>query len=657
MRSAMAPRSVYLVQVNWSNCAGNSPGYWVPYSVGSLWAYAATLPAISSNYVLQDIIFERQSIEPTADAMKVPDVVGFSTYVWNEQYNFKLAKAIRTRWPEALIVFGGPQVPNRADGYFKAHSYIDILVHSEGELSFSDLLLQRLKDQPDYLSIPGCSVNCSGDAVRTPTSSRITGLNKLPSPYLSGTFDTIFAMHPSADWNAVIENNRGCPYQCSFCDWGTLTYSKIFNFPIDRVLAEIEWLAEHRVNYVMPADANFGIFADRDQEIAAQFVNCRSRHGYPRVVGMAFAKNSNRRIAAIAKTLHDAGLLKALTLSVQSMSKPVLDAIKRRNMAVSDFSALLGECNREGIPTYTELILGLPEETLTSWKEGLARALECGQHNQLESWLLEILENAPLNDPETIQRFGMKTARLKNYTFLYDKKTDEEAPEQISVVYETAAMPYADFQQALGFSMIIYNLHAYGWTQLVSRYLRTVHSIGYLEFYTQLEAWILSNSNSILHREYNMTVDTLREMVATGNYVVDRWLGDKNVGSVPIALRSQGFFHMEEDSTHAAVADFAAECFGELIGNDLPELLRFQRNFVVSASRTYPYEETFELDLALLLRDAVPVQRKVTYRFDTDYRFVSLGEYLELIYSKKKQGFGKAKVCYAHAPELRMCYA
>jgi hypothetical protein len=127
----------------------------------------------------------------------------------------------------------------------------------------------------------------------------------------------------------------------------------------DRVLDEVEWLARKRISYVLPADANFGIFAERDREIVEQFVRCRQKYGHPSAVGMSFAKNSNLRIVDMAERLHSAKLLKAMTLSAQSMTPAVLKAIERRNMAVSDFASVLRECERRGVPTYTELILGL----------------------------------------------------------------------------------------------------------------------------------------------------------------------------------------------------------------------------------------------------------------------------------------------------------
>ena len=51
-------------------------------------------------------------------------------------------------------------------------------------------------------------------------------------------------------WSMVMETDRGCPYKCTFCDWGTLTYSKLKKFGRDRVYDEIEWVNKEKIDFV-----------------------------------------------------------------------------------------------------------------------------------------------------------------------------------------------------------------------------------------------------------------------------------------------------------------------------------------------------------------------------------------------------------------------
>lgn len=645
----MQKKNIYLAQVNWGNCAGNTAGYWLPYSIASLWAFVKQNEQLASKYELKGLLFRRDRIENVLNSLCDPTVFGISTYVWNENYNLQLASAVKRQFPKCYVVAGGPQIPEdpkRAEEYLERNDFLDILIHNEGEFAFERLLEVVDSAAQDFSVIPGCTVRTGSGVTNTGPQERIRDLSKLPSPYLTGVFDDIMRENPSVTWNAVIETNRGCPYKCTFCDWGTLTYSKMEKFGLQRVFDEIRWLSTNQISYVFPADSNFGIFAERDSEIVDCFIKSADEFGFPSSIGMNFAKNSNERLIEMAARLHAAGLLKALTLSVQSLSEAALTAIERRNMKINRFSEILKSCNENNVPTYTEMILGLPEETYASWKSGLCKALRCGQHGQLETWLLEMLENAPMNAPESRQKYGIKSKVMKNYAFVYDYQDPDEIPEEIPVVFATNTMPFEDFLRSLGFGMLIYNMHAYGWTQFVSRYLCKVHQLDYGCFYEALEDFACSDDGDIVSREYKTTLDTFATMVETGQYVVDRFLNGVNVGTVPIGLRSQGFFHLEWERTNAVIEAFVTSRFGNLCNpKELQEVLRFQRHFVTNPKRTYPYSVEFTSDIGSVLVDRCPEKMLTKYSFSVPFEFEGERDYLSKLYSRKKQGFGKAIVC------------
>ena len=84
----------------------------------------------------------------------------------------------------------------------------------------------------------------------------------IPSPYLAGYFDEIVdemreqGLEPYALW----ETNRGCPYSCTFCDWGSATMTKVRKFSLERAKAEAKWFSDKKIKAVYNCDANFGIF-------------------------------------------------------------------------------------------------------------------------------------------------------------------------------------------------------------------------------------------------------------------------------------------------------------------------------------------------------------------------------------------------------------
>ena len=61
-----------------------------------------------------------------------------------------------------------------------------------------------------------------------------------------------------------------------------MTYAKIRKFPLDKVFAELEWIAKNNMDYVTIADANFGVFYERDMAITNRLVELPSKYGFPK---------------------------------------------------------------------------------------------------------------------------------------------------------------------------------------------------------------------------------------------------------------------------------------------------------------------------------------------------------------------------------------
>jgi len=154
--------------------------------------------------------------------------------------------------------------------------FIDCVILGEGEEAF----LQLLRDVKDNKEVQ-----------RTYSKKRIEDLSTIPSPYLEGIFDDIIESHPDNQWVMSFETNRGCPYACTFCDWGATTHSKVKVFPIEKILADISWCEDKPVNYLSCNDANFGIFKERDLQIAKHCVKVAKKNGLIDHINLQYAKN------------------------------------------------------------------------------------------------------------------------------------------------------------------------------------------------------------------------------------------------------------------------------------------------------------------------------------------------------------------------------
>ena len=455
-------KTISFVNPNFQQGPSEFNAYYLPYSTGMLWAYAAQFPEITDQWQLGEFIWRREDIQSAAQRLSQHHMVGFSTYIWNKSYNYALAAAIKQLNPNCCTVFGGPEPPVTDDSIFLRYPFIDLVVLQEGELTFCDLL--RGKEAQETA---GLLINAQGRAVRTQTRQRIDDLDQLPSPYLTGVFDQLIADNPTVEWNAVIETNRGCPYACTFCDWGSLTYSKIKRFDLDRAVAELEWVGRNRIGFISIADANFGIFPDRDNVIADKLIDIQQRYGWPKSYTISWAKNQKSEVISIVKRLVDNGARQGLTVSVQSLDDGVLETIKRKNMAINQIDDIFDQCDRENIPVITELILGLPGETLLSWQENYYKLFRADNHTGITTYNAQLLENAEMNLTQRAEH-EIDTVVVRDY--LCGANDSGELGEGVEIVKSTREMPYDDLLEAQLFTWYMNTFHNNGLSNWLSRF-------------------------------------------------------------------------------------------------------------------------------------------------------------------------------------------
>jgi len=437
--------NVYLAQTN--NQYGSN--VFLPYSVGMLQAYVQSIAELDEAYCFKPLIFLKEDPEDVARRMEAPAVLGLSSYIWNWEWNKALATAVRKWWPDCWIIMGGPQVPQTVS---PESIGVDVFVHGEGELAFAHLLTRRLYESCGTIHVLG--------------NHRAEDINIFPSPYLAGIFDKLIedanrltaGTHPNYmdlaavdtcgscgethkvnyvlacrkcggiicdecwykkgraykhvclnrfTWNATQETHRGCPYSCTFCDWGSAVFTKTRQFSTGRIEEEYEWMSRNRIELLYNADANYGLFP-RDEELNEFLVDVNRVSGYPRQIRAAWAKNTNKRVFRMARALNASGMNKGVTLALQSLHGPTLEAIKRQNIKFDDFASLSEEYQQENIPAYIELILGLPEETYDSFASGIEKILEAGQHGGLNIYLCALLPNSEMSEPSYIEKHGIK---------------------------------------------------------------------------------------------------------------------------------------------------------------------------------------------------------------------------------------------------------
>jgi tRNA A37 methylthiotransferase MiaB len=633
------------VQPNFQQGPKEFNAHYLPYSAGVIWSYAVADPWIRDNFRCTDMIWRREAIEPLAQRLAQNDICTFSTYVWNHQYNYTLARRIKELNPECMIIFGGPEPAITDPDIFRKEPYMDLIICFEGEITYRNVLLRY--ETRDWESLPGLLINRDGEAIKTEDAKRIESLAEIPSPYLTGVFDEIIAANPDVEWNGTLETNRGCPFACTFCDWGSLTYNKVKHFGLERVFDELEWMAKHRCGFISITDANFGMFPERDNMIADKIIEVQERYGYPKTFSVAWAKNQKREVVDIVKKLLDApGFNQGLTLSVQSLDVDVLENIRRKNMEMNKLEEVFELCEQRNIPTYTELILGLPGETLTSWKENFWRLFRMGNHTGLTVFQAQLLENAEMN---LLQKklYKIKGQRVTDY--FSGSYSNEHIEEGIDIITSTKDLPFETMLDAEIFSWYINTFHINGVSTILSRMVYKYLGIDYQEFYEDFFEFLQ-------HDEWWQ-----REQAETrqyfSNWMTQGRIHHPNVGGIEIHgwnLIHRTILNMHVEKKYDHVFDLLERFTSryDLPRDLLTDTMRFQRHYLIAYDQKNHYPMRLETSWNIweyLTFDEVLTKQNTCYIMDfPEDKDMSFPRFLELFYFARRRNFGKATVERLH---------
>ncbi len=493
-----------LVQLNNSFSDQN----YFPQSVGMIQAYAQKYLTHAEDYDFLLPLFTFMPIDEAIDKLSDAHVLAISLYVWNFENSMAIAKEFKRRYPERLVIVGGPHVPDSkkqfarikksdpkpddlkrkrmgmTEKFHQDNPYIDTAVHGEGERVFKMILEQVPDSLANKSRIPSISyLDSNGTFHHNPKLERMHDLSEVPSPYLDGVFDTLMAAHPDQKWIAMWETDRGCPYQCTYCDWGGAIEDKISLFPLDRITKETWWFAERKVPYIFIANANFGL-PKQDVQIARVLAEVKKATGYPEGVSVQNAKNPKPHTLEALKILQEAGLNKATVMSIQSKNRETLEAVRRQNMKPEEYQIIQKELRAQGVYTMTDYIIPMPMETYQSVLEGVSKIIEDGQHDRIQFNNLSILPNAEMGDPEYQEEYGMEMVRTP-ITNIHGKKNASisSIEEYQELVIATSTMSREEWIKTRSFCYVVGLIYFNKLLQIPIMILHEVYGIPYQKIF------------------------------------------------------------------------------------------------------------------------------------------------------------------------------
>ncbi len=563
-------KNIYFVQAN--NVYGtDKKNTYIPYAVGCIQAYCQKNEVISSSYNFKKIFYVREKVENIIEKLENPYMVLFSCSVWNNEYNKVVASAIKKAFPSCLITFGGHSVSSDGE-YLEKYDFVDFLTHRFGEEP-TEGILESLATGKDLSQVANISFRKENGEIVTTEYAPQTGTD-YPSPYLEGVFDDI--INDDITFSVLFETNRGCPNSCSFCDWGSLK-SKVRQFPMERVFAEIDWFVEHEIEFIFCTDGNFCLF-DRDAEIADYVVSCKKKFGYPKIFRVCFTKNRFDFVFNIGTKFFDNGLDKAQTLSFQSMNQEVLKNVGRKNISTEKFKELMTKYNELNISTFSELILGLPGETYDSFCDGVNTLIENGQHYAINIYPCELLPNAEMGQKSYREKYGIKSTRVPfKLIHSHENQKKDDIVEFSEYVTSTDSMNETEWARSLLFASYVQGLHNLGLLRAVAIYLRLEHSLSYADFYNGLINFSKEKTDSSLNRVFNRVSSLCEGIISGSNELVATCsdLGDMLWGFDELIFLE---FYRNLDLFYKEVKEYCSQIFS--FGDETEALFKYQHDII-----------------------------------------------------------------------------
>jgi radical SAM superfamily enzyme YgiQ (UPF0313 family) len=388
-----------------------------------------------------------------------PEVLMLSNYVWNEELSLLFARLAKRRRPDVLTVMGGPNIcieDDRRVEWLRRHPEIDVYVLGEGDFLAAEVVRRYLQagrsaDVLRHEPLPSSVYrDPDGNVVLNRTWDRHTSIDEIPSVWLTGILDEFF----DGKLAPMIETNRGCPFTCSFCVQGTGWYTKVHNFSTGRIKQEIDYIAR-RIRAVSPsmgtlriADSNYGMF-ERDVEISGYIGEVQRKYGWPSFIDATTGKNRPERII---QSLEKVSGALVLYQAVQSLDETTLRNVKRSTIKLEAYEQIQIHVQGRGLRSNSDLILGLPGETLSSHLDAVRKLIDAGtseMHN-FQSMLLKGSE-MEMRDSRTMFKFESRFRVLpKNF----GEYGDEKVFDMDEIVVSTDTMSFEDYLEARRYHMI-----------------------------------------------------------------------------------------------------------------------------------------------------------------------------------------------------------
>ncbi len=354
----------------------------------------ANMGDLADQTVLREFTIARQPQELADELLALnPKVIGFGVYIWNVQETTTLVLLLKQARPELRIVLGGPEVSYEWENQSIVHA-ADYLITGWGDISFAKLC-RAIVNGPQPLMKVIAGEQCE--------------LNQLVLPYRH------YSDADLAHRLLYVEASRGCPFKCEFCLSSLDKTAKAFNQ--EAFLAELDHLYQRGARNFKFVDRTFNLKVDASARILGFFL-ARMADGlfvHFEVIPDHLPQRLKDLIAQFPP-----GVLQ-LEVGIQTFNTEVQQRISRRQNDAATCSSVAWLSQQSPAHVHTDLIFGLPGESLASFATGFDRLYALKPH-EIQLGLLKRLRGTPI--ARHSEAFAMVYQTTAPYALLHNADLD-----------------------------------------------------------------------------------------------------------------------------------------------------------------------------------------------------------------------------------------
>ncbi|WP_322019896.1 B12-binding domain-containing radical SAM protein, partial [Clostridium butyricum] len=345
--------------------------------------------------VLEEIIKEK------------PNVVAFSTYIWNVEFILRVANLIKQVDPNIEILYGGPEVSFDSRSFLK-NNIGEYVIEGEGENTYRDFILYKL-GKTKIEEVRGLHYKIS-DIVNSNEKRPLMSMDELIFPYEDD--------EDLSNKIVYFESSRGCPFNCKYCLSSTSHGVRFLD--TDRVLKELQYFIDKKVRLVKFVDRTFNCNSKFSMAIWNFLINADTETQFHFEISADILKKEEIELLSNAPE----GRFQ-FEVGVQTTNDNVLRNINRFVNFSDIKEKVLELMSIKNIKQHLDLIAGLPGEDYNSFRKSFNNVYSI-KPEEIQLGFLKLLKGSSMR--EESDKYGMKYSPYPPYEIL---KTNDITYEEL----------------------------------------------------------------------------------------------------------------------------------------------------------------------------------------------------------------------------------